>query len=138
MVDFYARSAAIPIPNVPKFDNRRVVDGQRTMIFYKTIPPTSVGKQFELRSKVVGVYDKGKAGTVVDTETILVEKGGDVYTKAVGSAFFVGQGNWGGPKGGKILCCFITASKEYYRPSHYQLPATRGQEAGCSTYTSDY
>lgn len=45
------------------------------------------------------MYDKGRAGTVVDTETILAEKGGDIYTKAVGSAFFVGQGNWGGPKG---------------------------------------
>jgi peroxisomal enoyl-CoA hydratase 2 len=28
-----------------------------------------------------------------------VEKGGDVYSRLVGSAFFVGQGNWGGPKG---------------------------------------
>lgn len=36
---------------------------------------------------------------MIETETVLVEKGGDIYTKAVGSAFFVGQGNWGGPKG---------------------------------------
>ncbi len=138
VIDFYARSAAIPIPNVPKFDNRRVVDGQRMLTFYKPIPPTSAGKQFELRSKVLGVYDKGKAGTVVETETILAEKGGDVYTKAVGSGFFVGQGNWGGPKGRKTLCCFITGSNEYYRPSYCQLPTTSGQEARCSTYTSDY
>lgn len=27
------------------------------------------------------------------------KESGEVYTKAVGSAFFVGQGNWGGPKG---------------------------------------
>lgn len=45
------------------------------------------------------MYDKGKAGSMVETETLLVEKGGDVYTRTVGSAFFVGQGNWGGPKG---------------------------------------
>ena len=99
VIDFYARSAATPIPNVPKFDNRRMVDGQRSMTFLKPLPPTSAGKTFELRSKVIGVYDKGKAGTVIETETVLVEKGGDVYTKAVGSGFFVGQGNWGGPKG---------------------------------------
>lgn len=99
VIDFYARSGSTPIPNVPKFDSRRVVDGQRTITFYKPIPPTSAGKIFELKSKVVGVYDKGKAGSVVETETILAEKGGDVYSKAVGSAFFVGQGNWGGPKG---------------------------------------
>ena len=69
------------------------------MTFLKPLPPTSAGKNFELRSKVLGVYDKGKAGTVMETETVLAERGGDIYTKAVGSAFFVGQGNWGGPKG---------------------------------------
>ncbi|KAL9077459.1 MAG: hypothetical protein Q9161_000304 [Pseudevernia consocians] len=99
VIDFYARSAATPIPNVPKFDSRRVVDGQRSMTFLKLLPPTSAGKKFELRSKVLGVYDKGKAGTVIETETVLAERGGDIYTKAVGSSFFVGQGNWGGPKG---------------------------------------
>ena len=36
---------------------------------------------------------------MLETETLLTEKGGDVYARAVGSAFFVGQGNWGGPKG---------------------------------------
>jgi len=65
----------------------------------KPLPPTSTGKKFELRSKVLGVYDKGKAGTVVETEQLLQEESGDVYAKAIGSSFFVGQGNWGGPKG---------------------------------------
>lgn len=69
------------------------------MVFLKPLPPSSAGKRFELRSKVLGVYDKGKAGSVVETETVLAEREGDVYTKAVGSAFYVGQGNWGGPKG---------------------------------------
>ncbi|KAL8644744.1 MAG: hypothetical protein Q9226_007612, partial [Calogaya cf. arnoldii] len=100
IVDFYARSSAVPVPGVPKFDNRRVVDGQRLIIFLKPLPPSSEGRSFELRSKVIEVYDKGKAGSVVETETVLSEKGGDDYTKAIGSAFFVGQGNWGGPKAG--------------------------------------
>ena len=100
VIDFYARSAATPIPNVPKFDNRRLVDGQRSMTFLKALPPTSAGRIFELRSKILGVYDKGKAGTVIETETVLAERGGDIYSKAVGSGFYVGQGNWGGPKGG--------------------------------------
>ncbi|MCJ1419623.1 hypothetical protein MMC32_005979 [Xylographa parallela] len=99
VIDFYARQSATPIPGVPKFDSRRVVDGQRLIEFLKPLPPTSQGKQFELRTKIVGVYDKGKAGSVVEQETVLAERGGDVYTKAVGSAFFVGQGNWEGPKG---------------------------------------
>jgi hypothetical protein len=70
------------------------------MTFLKPLPPTSAGKQFELRSKVIGVYDKGKAGSVVETQQDLVDKStGESYARAVGSAFFVGQGNWGGPKG---------------------------------------
>lgn len=69
------------------------------MQFFKPLPTTSAGKTLELRSKVLGVYDKGKAGSVVETETMLAERGGDIYTKAVGSSFFVGQGNWDGPKG---------------------------------------
>ena len=75
------------------------MDGQRSIVFLKPLPSTSAGKRFELRSKVVGVYDKGKAGSVVETETILAERDGAVYSRALGSAFYVGQGNWGGPKG---------------------------------------
>ena len=100
MIDFYAAQASNPIPGVPKFDSRRVVDGQRLIKFLKPLPPTSADKTFEIRSKVLGVYDKGKAGSVVETQQNLVDKvSGEIYSSAVGSAFFVGQGNWGGPKG---------------------------------------
>lgn len=51
---------------------------------------------------MLGVYDKGKPGTVVETEQTIVDaKNGEVYTRMVGSAFFTGQGGWGGPKGDK-------------------------------------
>ncbi|OBT90315.1 hypothetical protein VE02_03315 [Pseudogymnoascus sp. 03VT05] len=100
VIDFYAAQAQTPIPGIPKMDARRVLDGQRLMTFLKPLPPTSAGKKFEIRAKVLGVYDKGKAGTVVETQQDLVDAGtGEVYTRAVGSGFFVGQGNWGGPKG---------------------------------------
>ena len=60
---------------------------------------SSAGRKFEIRSKVLGVYDKGKA-SVVEIEWNLVDShNGEVYTRAVGSLFFVGQGGWGGPKG---------------------------------------
>lgn len=99
-IDFYARSQAIPIPGVPKFDSRRAVDGQRKLTVLKPLPPTSAGKKFELRNKVIGIYDKGKAGTVIESEQSIVDKeSGEVYTKTVSSSFMVGQGNWGGPKG---------------------------------------
>ncbi|KIW53599.1 hypothetical protein PV05_09154 [Exophiala xenobiotica] len=100
VIDFYAAQASNPIPGVPKLDSRRVVDGQRLLQFLKPLPVTSEGRRFELRSKVLGVYDKGKPGTVVETEQTIVDKDtGEVYTRAVGSGFFVGQGGWGGPKG---------------------------------------
>lgn len=100
MVDFYGAKAQGDIPGVPKFDNRRVVDGQRKMVFHKPLPVTSEGRNFELRSNVIGVYDKGKAGSVVETQQDIVDKEtGEVYSSAVGSGFYVGQGNWGGPKG---------------------------------------
>jgi len=102
VIDFYARSAASPIPGVPKFDSKRVVDGQRKIEFYKPLPVSSHGRKFEIRSKVLGVYDKGKPGTVVETEQCLVDaETGEVYSRAVGSGFFIGQGGWGGPKGPK-------------------------------------
>lgn len=70
------------------------------MTFLKPLPTSSEGRSFEVRSKVLGVFDKGKAGSVVETQQELVDKKtGEAYTRAVGSAFFVGQGNWGGPKG---------------------------------------
>lgn len=72
------------------------------MTFYKTLPTSSAGRNFEVRGKVLGVYDKGKPGTVMETQTDLVDaKTGELYTRAIGSAFFVGQGGWGGPKGPK-------------------------------------
>lgn len=64
------------------------------------MPTSSEGKKFEVRTKVVGVYDKGKPGSVLETQQDLVDAStGEVYTRATGSAFFVGQGGWGGPKG---------------------------------------
>ena len=81
------------------------MDGQRSITFLKQLPTSSAGRTFEIRSKVLGVYDKGKPGTVVETEQVLAEKGGDVYARAVGSGFYVGQGNWGGPKGESLEIC---------------------------------
>ncbi|KAI1330294.1 Thioesterase/thiol ester dehydrase-isomerase [Xylariaceae sp. FL0255] len=100
VIDFYAAQKAIKIPSVPEFDARRVLDGQRSIQFLKPLPTTSAGKRFEIRSKVLGVYDKGRPGTVVETQNDLVDAAtGEVYTRATGSGFYVGQGNWGGPKG---------------------------------------
>ena len=100
VIDFYAAQKSVAITGVPAFDATRVVDGQRRLQSFKPLPASSAGKTFEVRTKVVGVYDKGRPGSVVETETDLVEAGsGDVYSRINSSSFFVGQGNWGGPKG---------------------------------------
>ncbi|KAL7628601.1 hypothetical protein AAE478_000116 [Parahypoxylon ruwenzoriense] len=100
VIDFYAEQVSSKIPGLPEFDARRVVDGQRLVQFLKPLPTTSAGKKFELRTKVIGVYDKGKPGTVIETQQDLVDVGtGEVYSRAISSSFFVGQGGWGGPKG---------------------------------------
>lgn len=100
MTDFYKQSSPPgDIPGVPKLDYRRVVDGERKIQFLKPLPATSEGRNFELRTRLVGAYDKGKA-TVLQTEHLIVDKDTEeVYTRTIGSGFFVGQGGWGGPKG---------------------------------------
>ncbi|KAM5355763.1 hypothetical protein ACJ41O_002409 [Fusarium nematophilum] len=100
VVDFYAAQRAVKIPGVPDFDPRRVVDGQRKMEFFKPLPLSSEGRKFEFRTRVVGVYDKGCPGTVVETSSDLVDaSSGDVYSRIITSSFYVAQGEWGGPKG---------------------------------------
>ena len=97
---------------MPKFDTKRVVDGQRKMEFLKPLPVSSHGRKFEVRSKVLGVYDKGKPGTVVETEQTLVDaETGEIYSRAIGSGFFIGQGGWGGPKGMSFIFSFFSFSR---------------------------
>ncbi|CAF9909652.1 MAG: hypothetical protein HETSPECPRED_009487 [Heterodermia speciosa] len=136
VIDFLARNRAAPIPNVPKFDPKRVVDGQRSITFLKPLPSTSSPQTFLINSKILGVYDKGKAGSVIDTETTLTEKKtGDVYAKMVGSAFYVGQGNWGGPKGPSTV---NYPPPEGKRPDAVHTLQTDGQTAHLYRLNGDY
>ena len=70
------------------------------MEFLKPLPTSSEGRSFALRTKVLGVYDKGRPGGVLDLQSDLVDTATDeVYTRATSSSFFVAQGGWHGPKG---------------------------------------
>lgn len=87
------------------------------MTFYRELPNASTGRRFKLHAKVVGVYDKGKLGSVVEIEQILVDdESGEKYTKIVSNTFYMGQGNWGGPKG--------PAPKSYQPPKDKKPDAT--------------
>ncbi len=102
VTDFISRSRGATLPGVPAIDYNRLVDGERYLEVIKPIPVTSENHDFKLESKCLGVYDKGKAGLVIETETLLIDgKTGEVYTKMIGSGFAVGQGGYGGPKGPK-------------------------------------
>lgn len=94
VTDTYAEPTFATIPNVPPLDEKKAVDGEKLFRFYRPLPPKSAGIALELRKKVLGIYDKGKAGTVVETATDLVDKvTGEIYSSEIGSAFFIGQGS---------------------------------------------
>ena len=73
---------------------------------------------------------------MIDTETTLTEKKtGDVYAKMVGSAFYVGQGNWGGPKGPSTV---NYPPPEGKRPDAVHTLQTDGQTAHLYRLNGDY
>ncbi|KAK4612227.1 putative dehydratase NIT22 [Fulvia fulva] len=97
------------IPDFPKLDITRVVDGQRTLQILRTIPTTSKGRDFRIRSTVTGVWDKGRGKpTIIQTDHVLLEipkvattfggrKVEEIFTRMSETAIFMGQGGWGGP-----------------------------------------
>jgi hypothetical protein len=100
VVDFGARFKPPTIPGVPTFNADNIIDGGRTVTFYRPIPPSSVGRHFQLRNKILGVYDRGKVGSVIEDERVLVDaETGQEYVRMVANTYYMGQGNWGGPKG---------------------------------------
>jgi peroxisomal enoyl-CoA hydratase 2 len=55
---------------------------------------------FEIRRRVIGVYDKGNAGSVLHTRHDIVDASKEeIYASIEVWSFYVGQGNWGGPRG---------------------------------------
>lgn len=110
-----------------------MIDGERKITFFKQLPTSTEGKTIEVRTKVVGVYDKGKS-SVVETETTVVDKDTEeVYSKALGSAFYVGQGGWGGPKGKFLSYCISRSVHDILKhrhsgPSTVNYPPPQGKK----------
>lgn len=89
---------------MPTLDPKLLVDGERAIYLLKPLPVTSAGRDFEIRERVLGVFDKGKSGTVLKTEYALTDAlTGENYARVIGSLFYVGQGGWGGPRGTKTF-----------------------------------
>ena len=77
------------------FNPAMLVHGQQAVTLHQPIP---VEGSATLTSKVVGIYDKGKAA-VVATETEAVLAGGAPLFTNRASLFIRGEGGWGGDRG---------------------------------------
>lgn len=110
------------------------------MIFYKPLPTTSAGRKFEIRGKCIGIYDKGKPGTVVESQNDLVDaESGEVYARMTGSGFYVSKSTGkrvtlphpqlAELRYGQILactCCFCVAGVETSQNMLTFLPFAAG------------
>ncbi|KAL1306337.1 hypothetical protein AAFC00_005054 [Neodothiora populina] len=99
---FLTPPPAIPaLPDLPALDSDRVVDGERAIEIIRPLPVSSQGRTFEIRSSVIGVWDKAIKATVIETEHLIVETGVEdtLFTRMTEIAFYMGQGGWGGPNG---------------------------------------
>ncbi|KAL1978707.1 hypothetical protein VTN31DRAFT_1566 [Thermomyces dupontii] len=106
VVDFLARNAAAPIPpGCPSLDWSQAVDGRRRILLERELPPTSESRSWEIRSKVIGIYDKGPGkGTIMEREHVLVDSNtNEVYSRAWETAIFLKSGGWGGDRGPRIV-----------------------------------
>jgi acyl dehydratase len=97
--DFIKRTVSTAVPGTPPFDPQRSVDGERGIEILQPIPVSSDGLDLELSGKVLGVYDKG-GNMIMEAETTLRDTKTDlVYAKLTSTAFGIGQGGYGGPRG---------------------------------------
>ena len=77
------------------FNPALLVHGQQAVTLHRPIPVEGTAT---LTSRIVGIYDKGKAA-VVATETNAVDPGGEPLYTTYMSAFIRGEGGWGGERG---------------------------------------
>ncbi|KAJ3300817.1 hypothetical protein HK104_000010 [Borealophlyctis nickersoniae] len=94
-VTSYAEKASFGnVPGLPKLDLNRLVHGEQ---YFEVLAPLPKEGEFELKSKLAGVYDAGK-GMVLDQETTLLDSNNKPYVKMISSAFVIGYGGWNGPR----------------------------------------
>ncbi len=88
-------SGAGVLRNIGTFNPAMLVHGEQRVTLHKPVPPDGTAT---VTSKIVGIYDKGKAA-VVATETDAVDPGGAPLFTTYFSAFIRGEGGWGGDRG---------------------------------------
>jgi peroxisomal enoyl-CoA hydratase 2 len=88
-----------PVPGMPPFDPQRSVDGERGLEVLHPLPVDSCGLDLEIQGKIIGVYDKGGNMILEGENTLLDVLTGKEYIKFTNTAFGIGQGDYGGPRG---------------------------------------
>ncbi|GAB5589556.1 hypothetical protein Unana1_04456 [Umbelopsis nana] len=83
------------IPGLPDYNLNNMVHGEQGMELLRPVP---LGGNFNIKSKIAGVYDKG-SGMVIDTVKTLVDNDNIEYVKMTTRMFIIGYGGWDGPKG---------------------------------------
>lgn len=85
--------------SIGSFNPAMLVHGQQSVTLHRTIP---VDGTASITSKLVAMYDKGKAAVVVvESEAVTAtdeNRGEPLYTLTM-SAFIRGEGGWGGDRG---------------------------------------
>jgi acyl dehydratase len=81
--------------DIGTFNPAMLVHGEQRVTLHKPIPPDGSAAT---TSRIVGIYDKGKAA-VVATETTAIDPTGQPLFTTYFSAFIRGEGGWGGDRG---------------------------------------
>ena len=88
------RRAGSVFGKIGSFNPAMLVHGQQSVTLHREIPVEGTAT---VTSRIVAMYDKGKAAVVV-TESEAVSGGEPLYT-TTSSAFIRGEGGWGGDRG---------------------------------------
>jgi len=89
--------SGMAMPGIEGFDPMMILHGEQVLELKKPVPSSA---KWIARTKIIGVYDKGK-GALVVTETNMIDEKGEVAVRAVSSTFIRGIGGFGGPRGPK-------------------------------------
>jgi acyl dehydratase len=84
------------MPQFGTFDFAKLVHGEQRLTLQGPIPTAGT---VEVRQRIVGIYDKGKAAVVASEREAVDVADGRVRFTAYTSSYISGEGGWGGDRG---------------------------------------
>lgn len=84
------------MPDIGTFDLARLVHAEQRLTVHRPLP---VEGTVEIRQRVVGMYDKGKAALVASTTDATDRGSSTPLYSTYTSSYIVGEGGWGGDRG---------------------------------------